>query len=440
MNKELKKRRRIFFLLTKAQSRLKLIDRVYAADRIEPTIQNRKKDEILHLINELTWSPDQVDLNSAHAQIGMSQTNTEFLEDLRLPKPQNVERPQWQKNVLEALASSTKDSHARMQAYRIGQQTLLANKEGWYVVFDSLTLRDQRQAHEAFTEGWRRYKQNIQSQIAIAVYGSTREAKKHKTTDYVHHFNVIEKGTLRGRPHMHTMWYFRDVPKHWKGDPNKKRKIPNYREIDGMKPLWPYGIATPTAFRTHGDAWAKRSNWKWPVDKNGQPLKVEPPERAGGYMIKYLTKDRYKDKEGNRWRTRISRGLGKQEITRTMSLLPLRLLRPLSKLRSRRIECGLPSTLQRSAAAHERFQRALECPNWRTLLRMTHSRTSTNVTTFFQRVGDSPTAAKVACEVLLLFAQWTAAGGQYKRREEAYQFIENYYPKPLRTPKIAGVP
>ena len=134
----------------------------------------------------------------------------------------------------------------------------------------------------------------------------------------------------------------------------------------------------------------------------------------------------------------MTRGLGLQQIRQFLSLLPTSKLRPLNKMRERKLQTCMPSRLQRAESERERLRRALGSRHWQMLLRMTHSKTSTKVTHLFREIGNCRNAENVVSALWSTFAKWIAEGGQYSRRNEAYALLEQACPKRHKTGRYAG--
>src|SRR6516165_3313245 len=118
-----------------------------------------------------------------------------------------------------------------------------AHADGWFIVFDTLTLADDRL--EAF-------------------YDNPNALRQY--------FCVPEYGTANGRLHFHAVHFMRTLPT-GSVDPNFGRRVRNRRQLNSLQNTWPYGYSMPIAVRYTQDAFS-RSGWLWPVDAKGEPLKA----------------------------------------------------------------------------------------------------------------------------------------------------------------------
>lgn len=265
------------------------------------------------------------------------------------------------KKVLEYMASGKSGQMRKEIVYRCAEAAIDAYDNDWFVIMDTLTLEHHYRIdpQEVLgTDGWRKYKERFCYNIAKSVYGDRTKARKARRDDYIGYCATVEHGKNGDNPHIHVLWFCRNVPDSWKRDPNSGLRLPIRREIDPAKDLWEYGFSTPVAVRLHPfDAWGKLG-FVWPIDKKTKtPIPCYGPAGAGAYIAKYIGKE-----VNVKWRTRIriSHNLGKRRITEAIRKLPTCLLRPLSK-------CSLlpsigfsktPTTLWKRLSVKERLRRA----------------------------------------------------------------------------------
>ena len=217
---------------------------------------------------------------------------------------------------LEALFNARVESLRRSTAYlrkseyeeRLSVEIVEARRNGWYVIFQTLTCRDDAYT-EVFREGsdeWRKYRQRFEYMINECCGDTSVPAGTN-----CRYFAVEERGSKTKRLHLHVLWMCRDLPHSWKDDPNLDRLIPDYQEIRSNT-LWPHGIVNDVAVRYRDDAFT-RLGWRWPVDRETK----SPVERnlggLRGYLLKYVTKSLF-EKEDSQWlrktRVRMTRGFG----------------------------------------------------------------------------------------------------------------------------------
>ncbi|AXL14830.1 replication initiator protein [Microviridae sp.] len=217
--------------------------------------------------------------------------------------------------------------------------------QGWYIVFDSLSVANHHYK-EVFHNGsraWPNYIRSIHRRIGKHIYGTIREADRHRHVDPFHtYFAVVERGAKHGRLHIHVVHCFRDIPNEWKSDPNRGRSNPYYRLVgstrrkNSLRCLWPYGHSYPIACRFgESDAFG-RLGWRWPTQlvkgsNNYTACPRRPPGALASYMVKYLVKSFNQDKRKASyvWKTRISRQFGTIPIKNFMKQLETTQLRQL---------------------------------------------------------------------------------------------------------------
>src|SRR5437870_4551259 len=160
-----------------------------------------------------------------------------------------------------------------------------AHADGWFIVFDTLTLADDRL--EAFYDNpnaLRDYFRDIGRMVLAA--GGRKANDSH--ADCYQYFCVPEYGTANGRLHFHAVHFMRTLPT-GSVDPNFGRRVRNRRQLNSLQNTWPYGYSMPIAVRYTQDAFS-RSGWLWPVDAKGEPLKATSYMAVGFYVAKYVNK------------------------------------------------------------------------------------------------------------------------------------------------------
>ncbi|CAG8541908.1 6298_t:CDS:2, partial [Scutellospora calospora] len=155
------------------------------------------------------------------------------------------------------LEASTMKSRRGFAIQRLMNAMRQAHADGWFIVFDTLTLADDRL--EAFYDNpnaLRDYFRDI-GRMVLAAEG--RKANDSHADCY-QYFCVPEYGTANGRLHFHAVHFMRTLPT-GSVDPNFGRR----------------------------DAFS-RSGWLWPVDAKGEPLKATSYMAVGFYVAKYVNK------------------------------------------------------------------------------------------------------------------------------------------------------
>src|SRR6266699_298423 len=216
------------------------------------------------------------------------------------------------------LEASTMKSRRGFAIQRLMNAMRQAHADGWFIVFDTLTLADDRL--EAFYDNpnaLRDYFRDI-GRMVLAAEG--RKANDSHADCY-QYFCVPEYGTANGRLHFHAVHFMRTLPT-GSVDPNFGRRGRNRRQLNSLQNTWPYGYSMPIAVRYTQDAFS-RSGWLWTVDAKGEPLKATSYMAVGFYVAKYVNKKSDMDL--------AAKGLGAKEwnnsLKTKLSLLPKKLFR-----------------------------------------------------------------------------------------------------------------
>src|SRR5579862_9525191 len=214
--------------------------------------------------------------------------------------------------------ASTMKSRRGFAIQRLMNAMRQAHADGWFIVFDTLTLADDRL--EAFYDNpnaLRDYFRDI-GRMVLAAEG--RKANDSHADCY-QYFCVPEYGTANGRLHFHAVHFMRTLPTS-SVDPNIGRRVRNRRQLNSLQNTWPYGYSMPIAVSYTQDAF-KRSGWLWPVDAKSEPLKATSYMAVGFYVAKYVNKKSDMDL--------AAKGLGTKEwnnsLKTKLSLLPKKLFR-----------------------------------------------------------------------------------------------------------------
>src|SRR5712672_4811031 len=186
------------------------------------------------------------------------------------------------------LETSTMKSRRGFAIQRLMNAMRQAHADGWLIVFDTLTLADDRL--EAFYDNpnaLRDYFRDIGRMVFVA------EGRKANDShaDCYQYFCVPEYGTANGRVNFHSVLFMRTLPT-GSVDPNFGRRVRNRRQLNSLQNTWPYGYSMPIAVRYTQDAFS-RSGWLWPVDAKGEPLKATSYMAVGFYVAKYVNKKLY---------------------------------------------------------------------------------------------------------------------------------------------------
>lgn len=210
---------------------------------------------------------------------------TEYSFKSRCEYYNHVVLPGRKDEVTEMLVNMTYNKRKSMYTQRLINEILCLHDDGWFFVFDTLTLDDVRLDNfYANKTAMRDYFRKIGNEVLKAENRSVNDSYN----DCYKYFCVPEFGTDNGRLHFHVLHCIRTLPFQCK-DPNYGKKTRNYREIRFFKQFWNYGFSSPIAVRYTNDAFTKKG-WLWVVDKNKQPLKAKPPVAVALYICKYVSK------------------------------------------------------------------------------------------------------------------------------------------------------
>src|SRR5580704_2447506 len=216
------------------------------------------------------------------------------------------------------LVASTMKSRRGFAIQRLMNAMRQAHADGWFIVFDTLTLADDRL--EAFYDNPNALRDYF-GDIGRMVLAAEGRKANDSHADCYQYFCVPEYGTANGRLHFHAVHFMRTLPT-GSVDPNFGRRVRNRRQLNSLQNTWPYGYSMPIAVRYTQDAFS-RSGWLWPVDAKGEPLKATSYMAVGLYVAKYVNIKSDMDL--------AAKGLGAKEwnnsLKTKLSLLPKKLFR-----------------------------------------------------------------------------------------------------------------
>ena len=219
------------------------------------------------------------------------------------------------------LEASTMKSRRGFAIQSLMNAMRQAHADGWFIVFDTLTLADDRL--EAFYDNpnaLRDYFRDI-GRMVLAAEGR----KANDSLGYCYqYFCVPGFGTANGRLHFHAVHFMRTLPT-GSVDPNFGRRVRNRRQLNSLQNTWPYGYSMPIAVRYTQDAFS-RSGWLWPVDAKGEPLKATSYMAVGFYVAKYVNKKSDMDL--------AAKGLGAKEWNNLLKYKPTLVLKTRSLISS----------------------------------------------------------------------------------------------------------
>lgn len=258
----------------------------------------------------------------------------EELAEIELVDPDFVKRYRFEQALLDECATMAKEKRKNDLSFRLLMEAERRTRQGWFVVFNTLTFTNDRDPEYVFRQGWSKYLEKFDSAVGAAVHGSRRKAHEaRKTPDgaYHSHFAVVERGGRTGRLHLHVLHFCKRLPEGCV-DPNSGCVAGKRRIIDHLRSYWPYGmVQAPIAVRFSYDDAYGRIGWTWPVG-----ARAGSPGTICGYLTKYIHKEYDAPATtfgGKRaWRTKMSHDFGLYPVKDLMTRLPEKILLGLSQL------------------------------------------------------------------------------------------------------------
>ena len=264
----------------------------------------------------------------------------------------NAENEEKEQRFKKFMLHKASQANKQNWSWRITQEANQKQLDKWYPFFVTLTIDPKKclgQTHvikerevsytsprELWEKGreFRLYIRSLAEMVAqIEGHPAPRKkARNYKNTgvdydyrpesDYITYAGVLEHGKSNDHHHMHLMLWLKNIPSHWKQDPNQGRlaRYRTERECKSLRNYWYWcdSKRKPALyFRTKGDIWSSHGHTT-PVDKRtGQPMPMLPVESVGNYVTKYMQK-------GTKvWhhRMKCTRNLGMQKIQKMIQQL-----------------------------------------------------------------------------------------------------------------------
>lgn len=215
-----------------------------------------------------------------------------------------------QDDISRNLEARTMISRGVLYEQRIKNEIKLAVEKGWFIVFDTLTLSDDKM--KDFYDNPTALRDYFRSVCFKVLAANNMPMRTKNKSDFYRYIAIPEFGTENGRIHWHVVHFMKSLPK-GTFDPNYGRKIPNYLMIKTMHGRWKYGFNAPIQVRYTGDAFTQ-AGWRWPSDKNGKRREASHPVQVAVYVTKYVTKKIGQDvirknPKDNQWNSRLRRQL-----------------------------------------------------------------------------------------------------------------------------------
>lgn len=211
---------------------------------------------------------------------------------------------------------------------RINNACEVAHANGWFLVFDTLTLSNDRVSD--FLESKTAIRDYTRS-IGRKVNEALGRKKSDPYTDVYQYICVPEYGSKNGRLHFHCLHFLKELPINTI-DPNRHGAVGRKRQkLFTLQGHWGFGFSDPIPVRYNDDAYTKRG-WLMPLNDNGAAEKLKPVVAVAAYVSKYIGKQMdekcadelkrnerkwirtLKDRNLNHklYRVRMSRGFGTQ--------------------------------------------------------------------------------------------------------------------------------
>jgi len=271
-------------------------------------------------------------------------TNEDIMRSLygRYLRPTGESMSDLEQKVCDRMQRVCVKGRGVSYATRLADEMVRAEERGWYIVFNTLTVRPgelERVFHKK-SKAFSRYIQKVERAI-MARFGPIRtmEQQKKDGIEFHKYFAVVERGTLGRRLHIHVLHFCRKLPNDV--DPNRGKAIPSRRECLGFRGFWEYGFVKPYAVRSNAmDSYAKLG-WAWPVEKQETggyaPIKAKSVYAMARYVTKYVTKAYVETKQKDAFRCRMTRNLGTETARKIVETLSDPALMIVSQLRDPRL-------------------------------------------------------------------------------------------------------
>lgn len=97
--------------------------------------------------------------------------------------------------MIESIQAKSILARIREISWRIEEEVSLRASEGWYIIFNTLTVRpgDYKKVFENGSYCWRDYVRCVERAVGVSIYGSVRNADfQRKSNPYHSYFAVVE--------------------------------------------------------------------------------------------------------------------------------------------------------------------------------------------------------------------------------------------------------
>lgn len=207
-------------------------------------------------------------------------------------------KPGLRDEVSDTLVRGTMAMRRAYTVERVLSAMDAAYRDGWFVVFDTLTLADDKLAefYKSPTLALRDHFRNVRrlcmrgdaKRLGVSCKLSKEKDYRDEHGEWFQYFCVPEYGSEKGRLHFHALYLMRSLPVDTV-DPNAGRRVRNLRQVPSLQSVWGFGHSMPISVRYAGDAFG-RAGWLTPVKPDGKPIDFKPPIAVALYVAKYVNK------------------------------------------------------------------------------------------------------------------------------------------------------
>ena len=202
-------------------------------------------------------------------------------------------------------------------SFRAQMECMESYRDGWYVVFDTLTYDPSRYKNMDFVKLVTNWFKALRHRVCMACYGDRESPEGVISSDYFR-YSVVFEHHKDGRLHAHCLYHMKKLPQGTSyADPNQMclSQPKRLQPIDFPRP--DFGFSNPIAVRNDAHDAFSQLGWSWPLDKSGQPRKPSAPLALARYLSKYMSK------ETGVCRCRMSQNYGLKGIMKEFKTLTL---------------------------------------------------------------------------------------------------------------------
>ncbi|WP_419633846.1 rolling circle replication-associated protein [Thiolapillus sp.] len=176
-------------------------------------------------------------------------------------------------------------------SFRAQMECMESYRDGWFVVFDTLTYDPARYKNMDFVKLVTNWFKMLRHRVCKACYGVKDSPQGVVSSDYFR-YSVVFEHHKDGRLHAHCLYHMKKLPDGTSyADPNQRclNQPKRLQPVDFPRPE--FGFSNPIAVRNDAHDAFSRLGWSWPLDKSGQPRKPSAPLALARYLSKYMSKE-----------------------------------------------------------------------------------------------------------------------------------------------------